>query len=55
MLYEFIMKGWAEPDVWEKFPLTGRITVPFLYWRYVVRHIRKEMQNVSHYSVVAAL
>jgi hypothetical protein len=55
MLHEFIMIGWAAPDLWEKFPLTGRMTVPFLYWRYVVRHMRKEMQNVANYLVVVAL
>jgi len=55
MLYEFIMKGWAAPDLWEKFTLNGRMTVPFLYLRYVVRHMRKEMQNVSNYLVVVAL
>jgi hypothetical protein len=49
------MIGWADTDVWDNFPLTGRITVVGLYWRYFIRHMRKEMQNVSDYLVVVAL
>jgi hypothetical protein len=55
LLYEFIMVGWAAPDVWDKFPLTGRITTAGLYLRYVIKHMRSEMRNVSDYLVVLAL
>ena len=43
LLYEFIMEGWAAPDVWESFPVAGRITTAGLYLRYVVRTMRTEM------------
>lgn len=49
------MVGWADPGVWEKFPATGRITMAGLYLRYVVRHMRNEMVNVSEYLILLAL
>ena len=49
------MVGWALPDVYDTFPLNGRMTKVGLYFRYIERHMRSEMQLVQDYAIALAL
>jgi hypothetical protein len=48
------MTGWASPNVFDTYSLTGRITRVGLYLKYIERHMRAEMELMETYSLAVA-